>query len=154
MFELIAATICSIHFMFHDFDDLRRAYIYIYLGVGLTTIIITMFDFFISARFNMLVIILYGLLFLFSFTISIHWVVVANIEEVEIICKPVLMGFMFMTVGFGFFLAKFPECYVQRNKLVDYFLQSHSIWHLCCLGCVLSFYTVMNNYNEIIKKKI
>jgi predicted membrane channel-forming protein YqfA (hemolysin III family) len=153
MFELISATICSLHFMFHDFDTLRRDYIFLFLGIGLVTVSLSMFDFFISAQLNMFVMMLYATLFLLSFMSSIHWVVIAKIEEVQVISKFILMGFTFMIVGFAFFLAKFPECIFQRSKLVDYFFQSHIIWHLCCVGCVISYYLMMENYLIIITNK-
>ncbi len=153
MFQLISATICSVHFMFHEFDDIRRAYTYIFIGVGLITVSLSMFDFFISAALNIFVMFLYASLFLLSFAISIHWVVIANIEEVEEMTKYIILGFSFMIFGFGFFLAKFPECVCQKKKIIDYVFQSHVIWHTCVVGCVVSYYLMMDRYHEIINGK-
>jgi predicted membrane channel-forming protein YqfA (hemolysin III family) len=149
MFQLISATICSIHFMFHDYETLRRNYMIIFCVLGVITICFSLFDFFISAKLNMFVMLLYAFMFLLSFTSSLHWVLIANITEVEEVAKYILVGFMFMFVGFVFFLAKFPEC-VFQSKMVDFFFQSHIIWHLCCLGCVISYYLMLYYYNNLI----
>lgn len=151
MFQLISATICSLHFMFHEFETIRRAYIIIFMGIGFIIIIFSLFDFFISAKLNIFVMFLYASLFLLSFLSSIHWVIIAKMEEVQLISPYILTGFLFMIVGFAIFLAKFPECLIQ-SKVVDYFFQSHIIWHLCCVGCVVSYYLMMYNYNLVINK--
>jgi predicted membrane channel-forming protein YqfA (hemolysin III family) len=152
MFELISATVCSLHFMFHDFEIIKRNYEILFLAIGLITIVLSLCDFFISAKFNMFVMFLYASMFLMSFLSSIHWVVIANIDEVEHMSKYILWGFSFMFIGFLFFLAKFPECVIQ-NKIVDYFFQSHIIWHLCCVGGAVSYYMFLYNYNQMIMSK-
>lgn len=149
MFELIAATICSIHFMFHEFDTLRRYYIIIFLCIGVVAVAFSLFDFFVSSKLNLFLMFLYAILFVLSFLTSIHWVIIGNIHEVEVLSKYILLGFGFMVIGFCIFLAKFPECIFQ-NKYVDFFFQSHVIWHLCCLGCVICYYLLLVNYNEFI----
>ena len=149
MFQLLTATLCSFQFMFHDFDELRNIYCYSFLALGSFTIILSMFDFFISAKLNLFLMLSYASLFVISFLSSIHWVAIANFDEVESISEYVLMSFVFVFVGFSIFLAKFPECVVQ-HKFIDYFFNSHIIWHLCCVGSAVSYYMMLSKYYMLI----
>jgi predicted membrane channel-forming protein YqfA (hemolysin III family) len=150
MFELISATICSLHFMFHDFETLRYNYVMFYLILGIGTVVLSSLDFFISAKLNMFLMLLYATLFMLSFMSSLHWVAIANPIEIAEVAKYIMAGFLFMFIGFVMFLAKFPECYIQ-NKMVDYFFQSHTMWHICGAGCVTCYYLMMYNYYLLIK---
>ncbi len=152
MFQLIAATICSVHFMFHDFEHLRRNYMLVFCCLGALTVSLSLFDFFISAKLNMFVMLLYAFLFMLSFMSSLHWVLIANMIEIEEVAVYLLSGFAIMFIGFIVFLAKFPECVIQ-SKTVDYFFQSHIIWHLCCVGCVICYYLMLYYYNNLLNLK-
>ena len=103
MFELMASTICTVHFMFHDFETLRNNYVIIFLSIGLITVTLSLFDFFISAKLNMFLMFLYASLFMISFLSAIHWVSIANIDEVEKMSPYVLMGYLFLFIGFIIF---------------------------------------------------
>jgi adiponectin receptor len=152
VFELITTTICSLHLMFHDFDYIRHAYIVVFITLGFIAVIISMFDLFISAKLNTFLMFLYASLFLISFLSSVHWAAIAKMSEVQLMSKYILSGFFFLFVGFSVFLAKFPECLIQ-HRYVDYFFQSHTIWHLCCVGCAVSYYLMMLNYYHLIVLK-
>lgn len=152
MFELIAATISSIFYMFHEFETIKKIYIYLFLFVGLLTISISLFDYFISAKLNLFLMLLYASLFLTSFLSCVHWAVVANINEVRIISHFVLKGYVSLFLGFVCFFAKFPECIFQ-SKFVDYFLQSHTIWHISVVICVTYYYLMLYNYYLLLSVK-
>jgi adiponectin receptor len=117
MIELISATICSLHFLFHDYEILRRNYIILFLVLGIITVILSMFDFFISDKFNILLTMLYSSLFALSFISAIHWVIIAKIDEVEKIGKYIIVGFAFMIIGFFFFLLNFLNVHFKDIKL-------------------------------------
>jgi channel protein (hemolysin III family) len=153
LLELITATTCSIYYMFHEYDNLRKIYIIFFLILGISTMIITINDLFISAKFNIFIIFLFSSLFIISFLSGLHWVLIADINEISIITKYILSGFMCLFIGFLFFLSKFPECIIQ-NTYIDLFFQSHIIWHLCCFGSTISYLLMIVNYNQIIENKI
>jgi predicted membrane channel-forming protein YqfA (hemolysin III family) len=92
---------------------------------------------------------LYAVLFMISFLSTVHWAAIAKIDEIEAISKYILIGFVIMFIGFVLFFSKFPEC-VFQNKIIDYYFQSHTIWHLCCVGCVISYYLMLYNYYLIV----
>jgi predicted membrane channel-forming protein YqfA (hemolysin III family) len=150
IFQLISATICATNFMFHDFEVLRKNYTILFLFIGVVTASLSLFDFFISAKMNIFVMFLYASLFLISFTSSIHWIAIGHIEEIEKMSGYLLTGFLFLFIGFILFMAKFPECVIQ-HKIIDYFLQSHILWHVCCVGASVSFYLMFYNYNLLLK---
>lgn len=152
VFEYLAATVCSVHYMFHDFDTIRKVYIFGFLIIGFCTVIISAMDMFISAKFNIFLMLLYASLFSISFISSIHWVAIADYNEVTQMTGYVLGGFLFLFIGFIFFWAKFPECYVQ-NKYIDYFLQSHTIWHVFCAGSIICYYSMLYHYNILVMAK-
>ncbi len=149
MFELIAATIASLFYMFHDFNTIRQIYIYLFLIVGVLTIMISLFDYFISAKLNLFLMLLYASLFLMSFLSCVHWSIIANINEVQIISKYVICGYLSLLTGFIFFFSKFPESCFQ-SKTVDYFCQSHSIWHISTSVCVIFYYLMLDNYYKLL----
>lgn len=151
IFQLVGTTMCSLQFMFHDFQQIRIIYGYSFLILGCVAMTLSMFDLFISAKLNMFMMFLYASLFLISFLSSIHWVAVARIEEVEKISPYVLMGFIFVFIGFAIFLAKFPECIIQ-HKFIDYFFNSHIIWHLCVVGSALCYYFMLHEYYLLVTK--
>ena len=152
MFELVATTIGSIFYMFHEYENIRRIYIYIFLIIGFLTITISLFDYFISAKLNLFLMLLYAFLFLLSFLSSVHWSMIANINEVEKISKYVLSGYLSLFIGFIFFFAKFPECYF-RSKTVDYFFQSHTLWHICSTLGIIFYYLMLSNYHLLLNEK-
>ena len=152
MLQLISASLCSFNFMFHEFEDIKKTYIYIFLGFGMITIILTSFDYFISAKLNNFLMFFYASLFLVAFMSSVHWALIANIDEILQMSKYVISGFCFIFLGFIIFFSKFPEC-IYKNKYIDYYFHSHIIWHICCVGCVVSYYFFFYNYNIIISKK-
>ena len=152
MFELIATTIASLYYMFHEFETIRKIYIYGFLIIGLLTITLSLFDYFISAKLNMFLMLLYAGLFLMSFMSCVHWSMIANINEVQIISKYVLSGYLSLFVGFIFFFAKFPECSFQ-SKTVDYFFQSHTLWHLSTTLCIVFYYLMLSNYYALLYGK-
>lgn len=145
MFELVATTIASLFYMFHEYENIKRIYIYIFLIIGILTITISLFDYFISAKLNLFLMLLYAFLFLLSFMSCVHWSMIANINEVQLISKYVLSGYLSLFMGFIFFFAKFPECCIQ-SKTVDYFFQSHTLWHISCTLCVIFYYLMLSNY--------
>jgi predicted membrane channel-forming protein YqfA (hemolysin III family) len=149
MFELIVATIASLFYMFHEFETIKKVYIYVFLVIGVLTITISLFDYFISAKLNLFLMLLYASLFLMSFLSCVHWSIIANINEVQIISKYVLSGYLSLFIGFVFFWAKFPECAFQ-SKTVDYFFQSHTIWHISTSVCVLFYYLMLYNYYNLL----
>lgn len=149
MFELIAATIASLFFMFHDYEMIKTLYIYLFLIVGVLTIVLSLFDYFISAKLNLFLMLLYASLFLMSFLSCVHWSIIANINEVRIISKYVLSGYLSLFGGFIFFFAKFPECIVQ-SKIVDYFFQSHTLWHISTSLCIIFYYLMLTNYHHML----
>ena len=103
--------------MFHDYEILRRNYIILFLVLGIITVILSMFDFFISDKFNILLTMLYSSLFALSFISAIHWVIIAKIDEVEKIGKYIIVGFAFMIIGFFFFLLNFLNVHFKDIKL-------------------------------------
>jgi predicted membrane channel-forming protein YqfA (hemolysin III family) len=151
MFQLVTATMCCLQFMFHDFDYIKRIYSYSFLILGCITIILSMFDFFISAKLNLFLMFLYATLFIISFLGSIHWVAIADLHEIECISPYILIGFVFIFIGFAIFLAKFPECIVQ-HKFIDYYFNSHIIWHLCVVGSAVCYYMMLHKYYLIVEK--
>ena len=152
MFELIATTIASIFYMFHEYENIQRIYIYIFLIIGALTITMSLFDYFISAKLNLFLMLLYAFLFLLSFMSCVHWSMIANINEVQIISKYVLSGYLSLFIGFIFFFAKFPECYM-RNKTVDYFFQSHTLWHISTTMSIIFYYLMLSNYYTLLYGK-
>ncbi len=152
MFELVATTIASIFYMFHEYENIKNIYIYIFIIIGFLTITISLFDYFISAKLNLFLMLLYAFLFLLSFMSSVHWSMIANINEVEKISKYVLSGYLSLFIGFIFFFAKFPECYI-RNKTVDYFFQSHTLWHISTTLGIIFYYLMLSNYHLLLNEK-
>lgn len=152
IFELITTTIASFFYMFHDFTTLKQVYIYVFLVLGVITIIISLFDYFISAKLNLFLMLLYATLFLMSFLSFLHWSIIANINEVKIISTYVFLGYLSLVIGFAFFFAKFPEC-VFQSKTVDYFFQSHTFWHISTSLCVMFYYLMLSNYYDLLYAK-
>jgi predicted membrane channel-forming protein YqfA (hemolysin III family) len=149
MFELVSATVASLYYMFHEYDTLKKIYIYVFLVIGVLTITISLFDYFISAKLNLFLMLLYASLFFISFLSCVHWSVIANLNEVRIISKYVLCGYLSLFIGFIFFFAKFPESCFQ-SITVDYFFQSHSMWHISTSLCVLFYYLMLYNYYQLL----
>lgn len=145
MFQFISSTICSHHFMFHEFENIRIVYTCVFFGLGIITIIISAFDFFVSAKLNNFLMFLYAFLFFTSFLSSIHWASVANIIEVEIFSKYIFISFGCLFIGFILFFSKFPECVIQ-NKFIDHFIQSHTLWHISIIGCTVGYYVMLYQY--------
>jgi adiponectin receptor len=150
--QLMSASLCSFNFMFHEFEEIKKAYLFIFCGLGLFAIILTSLDYFVSAKLNNFLMVFYATLFLVCFMSSIHWASIARIEEILQMSKFVIMGFMFIVIGFIIFFSKFPEC-VIKHRIIDHYFNSHILWHLCCVGCVLSYYLLFCNYNIIISNK-
>jgi predicted membrane channel-forming protein YqfA (hemolysin III family) len=149
MFQLVTATMSTFQFMFHDYEQIRQIYAYSFLILSFSTIILSMFDFFISSKFNLFLMFSYAALFLISFLSSIHWIAIAKLDEVESMSAYILLGFLFIFIGFAIFLAKFPECIIQ-HKFIDYYFNSHIIWHICVVGTAVCYYVMLNKYFTIV----
>ena len=149
MFQLVTATMCTLQFMFHEYDQIRQTYAYSFLFLSFFAIILSMFDFFISSKFNLFLMFSYAALFLISFLSCIHWIAIAKMTEVESVSAYILIGFLFIFLGFAIFLAKFPECIFQ-HKFIDYYFNSHIIWHLCVVGTAVCYYLMLNKYYTIV----
>ena len=149
MLGLISGTISSLFFMFHDFETTRKTYIYLYLILGVTTIIMSLFDYFISMKLNNFLMLLYASLFGITFLSFLHWVCIANLQEVKIISIYALFAFLTIFIGFVFFFAKFPESY-YHNYYIDHFFHSHSIWHLCTTLALLLYFIMLYEYYTIL----
>jgi predicted membrane channel-forming protein YqfA (hemolysin III family) len=141
--------ICGIHFMFHDFKSLRYIYFGVFAFLSLSAIIFTFVPVFVAEKFAIVRMLIFGTLFIVSFLCSIHWTVIARIEEVEALSKYTLSAYTFIFTGFLFYLSKFPESLCQ-SRWVDYYFQSHTLWHLCVTGSAVSYYLLLYNYNIIL----
>jgi adiponectin receptor len=149
LFQLLAGTICSQHFMFYESDMVRKTYIGLFVGLCILTLIIVNVDFFKHEKANIIRIILISSLFCIAFGSCIHWTAIARIDEVTALTPYLLLGYAFMFLGFIFYFSKFPEC-VFQYRFVDLYLQSHTIWHLCVFACAICYFLLQYKYNELI----
>ena len=148
-FQMLSGMICGTYYMFHDFIFLRNLYFSLFLFLSLSALIFTFVPIFISEKFVIVRIIIFSTLFISAFMSCIHWTVIARIEEVEVISKYTLSAFSFVFSGFLFYLSKFPESYYQ-SKMVDFYFQSHTLWHICVTGSAISYYLMLYNYNLLL----
>ena len=149
--QLLCGIICGIQFMFNEFVTIRYFYYSLFAFLSVSVIIFTVIPIFISEKFAVLRLVLFLTLFTCAFLCSIHWTLVARIEEVEALSKYSLLGFGFIFVGFIFYLSKFPES-VYQSKFVDHYLQSHTLWHLGVTGSSISYYYFLINYYLLLNK--
>ena len=149
--QLLCGMISGIHFMFHDFITIRYVYYSLFIILSLSAIIFTVVPIFISEKFSIVRLILFLSLFIIAFLSCIHWTVIARMDEIEALSQYVLSAFGFVSVGFLFYLSKFPESMYQ-SRFVDYFVQSHTLWHLCVTGSSISYYCLLYNYSRILNK--
>jgi predicted membrane channel-forming protein YqfA (hemolysin III family) len=74
----------------------------------------------------------------FCFTLAICWYLYfANQEELDIFFQPLMMSYVYLLIGFVFYMTKFPECFVSKERFgpkvayfVQIYLQSHMWWHI------------------------
>lgn len=138
--------------MFHEFDYLRKIYIYVYLAVGSVAVIMSLFDYCISEKLYNLRILFFGLLFILSFVSFFHWICIADLKEVQDISFYVLGSFSFVLVGFLFFFSRFPESY-YHSYYIDYYFHSHLVWHTCINIALVLYYFMLYKYYYILEMK-
>jgi adiponectin receptor len=150
--QLGAATLAAQHFMFHDYEVTRKIYTGIYVSLCILIFAFMNIPIFMHEKLNFVRMALILSLFFISFLSCIHWACIADIREVEELTLYIYLGWGFMFFGFFLYFSKFPECQFQ-SYYVDIYLQSHTLWHVCVTACALSYYYLINRYNEIISAK-
>ena len=103
-----------------------------------TNLILSVTPCYHTAKFECCRIILNVSIVAFCFTLAICWYLYfANQEELDLFFRPLMMSYVYLLIGFFFWMSKFPECYFTKEKfgpktayIVQIYLQSHMWWHV------------------------
>ena len=64
----------------------------------------------------------------------------------------VVMGFVYLGVGFFFFHTAWPES-KSSNRFVQVFLGSHTLWHIFVVANGIQFYSIVIGYCKYLERE-
>ena len=89
-----------------------------------------------------------------GFIPMVHWIVIRPSEEVAFILPQFLQMYLFLGLGFFFFMTHIPERYFPASRNVCIYCNSHTIWHLLVTLATMKMHFVSLEYTAYIQKQI
>ena len=77
-----------------------------------------------------------------------HWLVLAPPLFRDELYFGFIGLFFFYSLGFLFFVSRFPEIYFPDQFWSCYILSSHTLWHLCILLAIYSWFSYLCAHHE------
>ena len=135
---IFGLTLAAVYIGFHNWPT-ERDIICVVMGILMVgNMLIQMTPCYAMEKYEWHRIIFYCLTLVICLALAISGrFIYATAEEIELFYGMLWRSFLYLGVGFGFYLTKFPESKFGNSKTIQIWLNSHMWWHI---------FTFMNGY--------
>ena len=132
---ILTLTNCLAYVAYHQFPEFRYFFCIGLIVVQVLLLAVNLIPTFTQPQYENHRRVLYALLVGLIAGIAICWLFKATGEEIKMFIGWVLLSFLWLGLGMGFYAGKFPERAFPQSRMIAYWFSSHTWWHFAAILC-------------------
>eukprot|EP00355_Strombidium_rassoulzadegani_P000337 CAMPEP_0168611548 /NCGR_PEP_ID=MMETSP0449_2-20121227/2418_1 /TAXON_ID=1082188 /ORGANISM="Strombidium rassoulzadegani, Strain ras09" /LENGTH=229 /DNA_ID=CAMNT_0008652005 /DNA_START=252 /DNA_END=938 /DNA_ORIENTATION=- len=127
---IFTLTLTLVYVGFHEHVWEQRAIMTVMLLIGAINGIAQMTPCYAQDKYNNHRVVFYTLVVTICFGLALSWFLFyASEKEMKLFAVRLIMSFVYLGIGFAFYISKYPERLFPDSRLVQIGMQSHIWWH-------------------------